>query len=386
MEEVVRKEGRAARLRPFDETGLARGVDGALHYLDLPYTLLEMLRTRVENDASREAVVEFAGDRVNYQQLWDRSARVAGGLLAEGVTRGDRVAIRLGNGLDWVLAFFGTLMAGAVVVPVNTRLHETEVGYVLTDSGATYVFEPGRDLPDGRSHVDENVGLDDLAAIFYTSGTTGFPKGAMTTHEGFLSNIETCRRVVPLGDRGIRNLVSVPLFHVTGCNSQLLPTCAWGGTTVIMPAFDVQSFFRVIAEERINLLTSVPAIYWLVMNQTNFAELDVTNIRWLTYGGAPISRDQVLRIQDAFPNALLGNGFGLTETSSLATFLPHEHAVDHADTVGFAVPPVELDLVDCDPHTGAGGVVDSGPQCGVGLLEKTRGHRRGLRERLAPQR
>lgn len=370
MEEIVLKEGRAARLRPFDETGLARGADGALHYLDLPHSVLDMLQTRVQSDPSHEAVVELDGDRVNYQQLWDRSARVAGGLVAEGVTRGDRVAIRLGNGLDWVLAFFGTLMAGAVVVPVNTRFHETEVGYVLTDSGATYVFEPGHDLPDGRAHVHENLRLDDLAAIFYTSGTTGFPKGAMTTHECFLSNVETCRRVVQLGGREIRNLVSVPLFHVTGCNSQLLPTCELGGTTVIMPTFDVKSFFTAITEERINLLTSVPAIYWLAMNQPNFAELDVTNIHWLVYGGAPISRDQVLRIKDAFPNALLGNGFGLTETSSLATYLPHEYSVEHADTVGFAAPPIELDLFEPDPHTGAGEMLIRGPNVVSGYWRK----------------
>jgi acyl-CoA synthetase (AMP-forming)/AMP-acid ligase II len=244
------------------------------------------------------------------------------------------------------------------------------VAYILTDSGATYVFEPGRDLPDGRPHVHENLRLDDLAAIFYTSGTTGFPKGAMTTHECFLSNVETCRRVVQLGGQEVRNLVSVPLFHVTGCNSQLLPTCELGGTTVIMPTFDVKSFFTAITDERVNLLTSVPAIYWLAMNQPNFGELNVTNIRWLTYGGAPISRDQVLRIKDAFPNALLGNGFGLTETSSLATYLPHKYSVEHADTVGFAVPPVELDLFEPDPHTGAGELLIRGPNVVSGYWGK----------------
>src|SRR5205085_7205902 len=183
----------------------------------------------------------------NYRELWDRSARVAGGLRVLGIGDGDRVAIRLGNGLDWCIAFWGGLMAGAITVPVNTRFSEPEVEYVLTDSGSKFVFMPGQALPAGEPYVVEGLGQPDVAAIFYTSGTTGFPKGAMTTHEGFLSNIETCRRVSLLPfDGSMRTLVSVPLFHVTGCNSQFLVACEGGSATVIMPAFNVQSFLKLI--------------------------------------------------------------------------------------------------------------------------------------------
>src|SRR4029077_1240109 len=193
----------------------------------------------------------LGGGRVTYRELWDRAARVAGGLKRLGVKRGDRVAIRLGNGLDWCFAFFGAQMAGAGAVPGNTRFSEPEVEYVVTDSGSRFVFLRGESLPDGEPFVVDDLNKGDVAAIFYTSGTTGFPKGAMTTHEGFLSNIETCRRIVPLpGDDSVRTLVSVPLFHVTGCNSQLLPSCAYGGATVIMPSFDIQSFLKAINGER----------------------------------------------------------------------------------------------------------------------------------------
>ena len=361
MNEITEKEGRPAQFRPFDESGIVRGTDGVLHYTNRPASVLEMLRSRVESDPSHTAVVELGGDRFDYQDLWDRSSRVAGGLVAEGIARGDRVAIRLGNGLDWVLAFFGTLMAGGIVVPVNTRFTETEVGYVVGDSGAAYTFEPGSELLHGRPFVVEDLEPDDLAAIFYTSGTTGFPKGAMITHECLLSNNETSRRVRGFQSGELRNLVSVPLFHVTGCNSQLLATCELGGTTVIMPTFDVKNFFAGIVDERINTLISVPAIYWLAMNQPDFSRLDVSGIRWVGYGGAPISRNQVLRMRDAFPNARLGNGFGLTETSSIATHLPHEYTADRPETVGFAAPPVELDLFEPNPETGAGELLIRGP-------------------------
>lgn len=365
----VQREGRDGRIRPFNMDGVHRGSDGVLHYSSLHESVLAMLRATVEQRPDDEAVVELDGPRLSYRELWDRSARVAGGLIESGVERGDRVAVRLPNSADWCLAYFGTLMAGAVVVPVNTRLTEIEVDYVVSDSGAKYVFEPEVTLPEGRPTVVEDLRLNDLAAIFYTSGTTGFPKGAMTSHENFLSNVETCRRIMTLPDGGIRNLVSVPLFHVTGCNSQLLPTCRLGGTTVIMPAFEPQRFLRAIVEERIDLLTSVPAIYWLTMNQQNFHDFDVSGVRWLTYGGAPISPDQVARIMEEFPNARLGNGYGLTETASVATFLPHEYARDHAETVGFAGPPVEIDLLEVD-GSGAGELIVRAPNVVAGYWNK----------------
>src|SRR5579872_928763 len=336
-------------IRPFDQSGIVRGSDNIARYQGRPNSLIEMLRATVDRAPTNEAIVELGGERINYRELWDRAVRVSGGLKQQGVQRGDRVAIRLGNSLDWCVAFWGALMSGAIVVPVNTRCSEPEIEYVITDSGSRFVFLPDQPLPSGDSFVVENLAQPDVAAIFYTSGTTGFPKGAMTTHEGFLSNIETCRRIVPLPmDDSLRTLVSVPLFHVTGCNSQLLPSCESGGGTVIMRAFEVQAFLRAIAAERISSVTSVPAIFWLAINQPNFGDFDVSGVRWAMYGGAPIAPDLVGCIVQAFPNARVGNGFGLTETSSVATFLPHEYAGVRPDSVGFAAPVVDLDLFEAD--------------------------------------
>jgi long-chain acyl-CoA synthetase len=162
----------------------------------------------------------------------------------------------------------------------------------------------------------------------------------------------------------------VPLFHVTGCNSQLLPTCAGLGTTVIMPQFDVQAFLRLIPEERINSLVSVPAVFWLAVHQPNFTEIDTSGVRWLCYGGAPIAPDLVLRILEAFPTARVGNGFGLTETTSVATFLPHAYARLRPETVGFAAPVVDLKLDVAGHEPGVGELLIRGPNIVKGYWNK----------------
>lgn len=361
----------SAVIHPFDESGIVRGADGIARYQDRPRSLVEMLRRSVEKWPGNEAVVEVGGERLTYRNFWDRAARTAGGLRALGIQPGERVAIRLGNGADWCVAFFAIQMAGAVAVPVNTRFTESEIEYVVTDSGSKYIFLPGKPLPQGNSLVVENQEQRDVAAIFYTSGTTGFPKGAMITHEGFLSNIETSRRVSLLPfDGSIRTLVSVPLFHVTGCNSQFLVACEGGSATVIMPSFNVQSFLKLIEAERINTLTSVPAVYWLAINQANFREVNTAAIIRVSYGGAPIAPDLVGRIIDAFPNARVGNGFGLTECSSVATFLPHEYARLRPETVGFAAPVVDLKLDGVLPGTDVGELLMRGPNVVKGYWNK----------------
>ncbi|MGO8906333.1 MAG: class I adenylate-forming enzyme family protein [Solirubrobacteraceae bacterium] len=359
---------------PFDETGVERGPDGIARYVDGPESLVHMLRASVDRDAAATAIVAVGGESLSYGELWDRATRVAGGLRRMGVDRGDRVATRLPNGIDWVLAFFGTQLLGAVTVPVNTRFTEEEVAYVVGDSGAVFTFADGAPLPDGEPAVFEDLVGEDLAAIFYTSGTTGFPKGAMTSHGNFLTNSENCFRAMRT-DRSegpeLSTLVSVPLFHVTGCNSQLVPMLALGGRVEILSSpLDMEGFFRAVGEHGVNQLTSVPAIYHALIAQPRFAELDVSSVRWVSYGGAPIAESLVYRIEEAFPNARVGNGFGLTETSSLTSFLPHEDAIEHADSVGFAMPVVDVAIDEPDPETMVGELLVRGPNVVKGYWNK----------------
>ncbi|OBH47925.1 acyl-CoA dehydrogenase [Mycobacterium intracellulare] len=358
---------------PFPTVGVSRGRDGIPRYDDLPATLLDMLAEHVDTRPDSEALVELGGARLTYRQLWDRAARVAGGLRAHGLNRGDRVAVRYPAGIDWVLAFWGVVMAGGVAVAVNTRSAQPEVDFVLSDSGAGLDLAPDSPLPDGPPYVTEHLGRADVAALFYTSGTTGHPKGVPTTHEAFLTNTENAIRCLhqprDLGE-GMRTLISVPLFHVTGCNSQLLAAARLGGASVIMPTLNLDALIAALGDERVSVLVTVPAIYSLLLRHGGFAGTDVSGIRWVGYGGAPIAPSLVRSVKDAFGHATVFNGYGMTETASLMTVLPDGDAIEHADSVGYAVPSVELGLIPLGDEPGVGELVTRGANVTAGYWNR----------------
>ena len=342
---------------PFPMTGVSRDANGIPHYDRLPATLLDMLAEQVDNRPNGEAVIELGADRLTYRQLWDRASRVAGGLRADGLSPGDRVAVRYPAGINWVLAFWGTVMAGGVAVAVNTRSARPEVDFVRSDSGARIDLAPDSPLPDGEPYVTHGLSHTDTAALFYTSGTTGHPKGVPTTHEAFVTNTENAVRCLGLPrDLGeeLRTLISVPLFHVTGCNSQLLAAVRLGGASVIMPALNLDELIATLTAERISLMVTVPAIYSLLLRHKDFAAADVSAVRWVGYGGAPIAPSLVQTVKNSFPQATVFNGYGMTETASLMTVLPDQDAVEHADSVGYAVPSVDLGVIPLgdDPAVG----------------------------------
>ncbi|OBH17595.1 long-chain fatty acid--CoA ligase [Mycolicibacter terrae] len=345
------------RHNPFPTAGVVRDRNGVPCYQQLPATLLDLLAEQVERRPDSEAVVELGAGALTYRQLWQRAARVAGGLRAEGLGRGDRVGVRYPAGLHWVLAFWGTLMAGGIPVAVNTRSAAPEVDFVLADAGVRVDLAPGTALPDGRPYVVDGLEPPDTAALFYTSGTTGRPKGVPTTHEAFVTNAENMMRAMgqsrQLGEE-LRTLISVPLFHVTGCNSQLLVAAYTGGAAVIMPALNLPELLTTVPAQKISSLITVPAIYALLLRHPGFAGVDVSGVRWVGYGGAPTAPALVRALRDAFGAATVFNGYGMTETASLMTVLPDSDAVAHADSVGYAVPSGDIGVAPLgdDPTTG----------------------------------
>ncbi len=342
---------------PFAQSGVQPDSHGVLHYRELPGSLIAMLRPHADRRPDTEAVVEVGGARLTYAALWQRAARVAGGLRARGVEPGDRVALRYPAGVDWVVGFWGIVFAGAIAVVVNTRGTAADVEFVLADAEVSVDMAPGQPLPDGPASVSESASPTDVAALFYTSGTTGLPKGVPTTHAAFVTNTENMIRCLGLAHAELatlRTLISVPLFHVTGCNSQLLVAARTGGAAVILPALDLPTLMNTLSAERISLLVTVPAVYALLLRHPGFATADCSTVTGVAYGGAPIAPALVRALRAGFPQATLMNGYGMTETASLLTVLPDADADHHADSVGYAVPSVDLGVlpIGADPQVG----------------------------------
>jgi acyl-CoA synthetase (AMP-forming)/AMP-acid ligase II len=360
----------SAEHSPFDASDVERGADGIARFRDLPESLVHMLRASVERDRDACALVEVGGDSLTYGELWERCARVAGGLHAEGVKRRERVAIRMPNCIDWVLAFLGAQLAGAVAVPINPLLTGDEVRHIVRDSGARATIEAGAALPNGPPLAVEDLGSDELAAIFYTSGTTGAPKGAMISHQNFVTSGENCLRLLlNAGEHGaeMSSVVGLPLIHVVACNSQLVPMLQVGARAELLRSpLDFDGLFQAIGEHRVKHVVSVPAVYHALLRHPRFAELDVSGVTWVSSGGAPMPAKLMRELQQAFPNAQGGDGYGLTECSGVATFIPRDEVAAHPDSVGYSLPVVDLALADVDPRSGVGELLIRGSNVAEG--------------------
>jgi acyl-CoA synthetase (AMP-forming)/AMP-acid ligase II len=155
----------------------------------------------------------------------------------------------------------------------------------------------------------------------------------------------------------LRTLVCVPLFHVTGFAAQMVTTLLSGGALVILNGLDADKMLATVAEERVSMMVAVPAIYFYLLSSPKFSVDAVAGVRWALYGGAPITPDLVMKIKAALPAARVANGFGMSETSSVATLVPHEESDAHADSIGYPCPCVDVAILDADPATGVGEIL-----------------------------
>jgi long-chain acyl-CoA synthetase len=320
-----------------------------------------------------------------------------------GVREGDRVAIAMRNYPEWSVAFWGATAAGAVVVPLNSWWTGEELQYGLADSGTKVVFadppraaaiapyraelpalealvvarsagDPG-DLPSDAVLWTEVLGdvptevelpavsvqTDDDATIFYTSGTTGRPKGALGTHRNICTNpislyyvnarasLRSGQGPAAPGD-GQQNayLLSVPLFHATGCHSILVGNLLAGGKLVMMHRWDAGRALELIERERITTFGGVPTMVLQVLDHPDFEKRDTSSVKGVGYGGAPAPPELVKRIQQHFNSSPASNGYGLTETSSLSTMNSGDDYLAKPDSVGPPVPVVTVKVVDPD--------------------------------------
>jgi long-chain acyl-CoA synthetase len=346
-------------------------------------------------------------ERVSFEAFFRAVSALAHELRRQGVEKGDRVAIVMRNLPEWPVAFYAAASLGAIVTPLNAWWTGAELEYGLIDSGSkilivdterlerlaehlhkcaalerifvarlteenadprvtrleSVIGEPGdwATLPDQPLPPAE-IAADDDATIFYTSGTTGKPKGALATQRNINANImaagcaaaraflrrgETPPTPDPSGPQRA-TLLSVPFFHATGCFAILNPSLMAGAKLAMMRRWDPVRAFELIERERITTAGGVPTIAWQLIEHPLRSNYDLSSLESVAYGGAPSAPELVRKIRETFPKGQPGNGWGMTETSATATTHGAEDYANRPDSCGPPVPVTDLKIMDAE--------------------------------------
>ncbi len=315
---------------------------------------------------------------VTWSALHHAAARVAGQLRAAGVEPGDRVSLILPNVPAYPVTFYGVLLAGGVVVPMNPLLKAGEIQYFYEDSGAKVSFvwpdfaeeagkaaaETGTRLvvcgpmgpADGQFDASETSADpitepveradDDDAVILYTSGTTGKPKGAQLTHYNLHRNAEVSAADIMAIDESDVIMGCLPLFHVFGLTCGLNTAVLRGSTLSLIPRFDPAKAIEVLGRDAVTIFQGVPTMYAAMLNHPNADDADTTTLRTCASGGSAMPAEVMRTFEEKFHCQIL-EGYGLSETSPVASFNMPDRPTKPG-TIGRAIPGCEMKLVDLD--------------------------------------
>jgi acyl-CoA synthetase (AMP-forming)/AMP-acid ligase II len=346
-------------------------------FCERPKSIWAMVAEAASRNPDGEALV--CGERrMTWREVAQQSASVAAGLRKMGVQASDRVALLLGNRIEFVLAMFAAANLGAVTVLLSTRQQKPEIAHVLTDCGAVLLIHeatlsdrlPGAaDVPDlkYRLAVDDaagasafsaladhaplqnpaEVGEEDTAMILYTSGTTGRPKGAMLSHCNVIHSAMVFVSCLQL-TAADRSIAAVPLAHVTGVIANIMTMVGCAGRLIIMPEFKATEYLKVAARERITYTVMVPAMYNLCLLQPDFDSYDLSSWRIGGFGGAPMPVATIEKLDAKIPGLKLMNCYGSTETTSPSTIMPGELTAAYIDSVGLPCPGAQIIVVDAE--------------------------------------
>ena len=347
----------------------------------------------------------YEDERLTYAQVHERVDALCAHLASAGIGHGGRVAIAMRNYPEWVVGYWATVKLGAAVVGMNAWWTRPEMEFGLADCEATVLLcdqerleriAPGLgglredrrlhvvavrtegDLPDDAVHFDDAlaaagkppeppaIGPEDDVCIFYTSGTTGHPKGAVLTHRGAVSNLlnlafwQTMAGAAQAkavaageappgsdkvqGDSNPGSVLAVPLFHVTGCNCCLHPITAGGGRLVLMHRWDAERALELIERERSSSFTGVPTMARELVNSPDFDKRDTSSLEHLGGGGAAVQPDLVAKIEERIQGRP-STGYGLTEVNGVITINSAHFFLAKPESAGPALPIMEARIV-----------------------------------------
>lgn len=353
----------------------------------------------------REFVV-YEDDRATFTGFYRAVATLAHELQAQGIRKGDRVALVMRNLPEWPVVFFATVSIGAIITPLNAWWTGAELEYGLTNSGSKLAFLDAERYERLTEHLpncadltrvyvsrrteliadpkvtrleavlgnvndwgklaecdlpDVTVDPDDDATIFYTSGTTGKPKGALGTHRNYATNITTvaaaaARAFLRRGEAPPDpatlpqrvTLLAIPLFHVTGCSSSMIPAVAACNKLVLMRKWETEKAMQLIERERVTVAGGVPTIAWQLIEHPNRDKYDLSSIESIAYGGAPSAPELVRRIKEVFPRSQPGNGWGMTETAAAFAGVSSEDYINRPSSCGIAAAVCEVKIMSSD--------------------------------------
>lgn len=354
----------------------------------------------------REYLV-YENDRITYAQAHAKVSAIAAWLFAQGVQPGDRVAIAMRNYPEWILIYWACVSVGVAAVGMNAWWVADEMEYAIKDAAPKVIFADAERLariqerpsmtrgaklvavrtepPAGAIAFDEviahggelpavSVDPDADACIFYTSGTTGFPKGAQLTHRGCVANLlnimfsgqvqglATARATGVIPDPNAPlpipvALLTTPLFHVTANNCGAYAVTAAGGKLVLMYRWDAGEALRLIEQEKVSAMSGVPTMARELINHPDFATTDTSSLLTLGGGGAQLPPDLVGKIDDQVKTARPNTGYGMTETCGIITAVSADFFVDKPESCGPAMPSFEVKCVDDDGNAVPAGQV-----------------------------
>ena len=355
--------------------------------MNMPLTPLRFLQYAERQYSGRTAVVS-RGERFTYKQFGERVGRLAGALRQAGIQPGERVAFLGTNSHRLLEAYYGVLEAGAVLLPLNIRLAASELGFILNDAKASILLVDRQFLPlvnsfrqqissvriycqlDGPVEADwlasQNyddwletaapyrhdlalIDEDDIAEIFYTSGTSAQPKGVMLTHRNIY--LHAVHASINLNvEKGAVELHTIPLFHANGWGIAHFLTML-GGKHVMVDSFDPIAIFEYIQTEGVHYFNAVPFMATVLVNHPRRGDFDLSSLKRIIIGGAASSPTLIRQVEEAF-GCVCFSGYGLTETSPVLSTSPMkpelrwegEQRYVGQSMTGYAIPGVEMHI------------------------------------------